>query len=168
MFVNSHTLEKYFQWMYRPLCLYALNITESYEDSEDIVQQIFVELLEKAVVGSLEVGNMKGYLYTVVRNRAVKYVKKDQEKVSVESAMYLTDENILSISVEEEALVWNWIDALPTERRNIFLMAKQQGMKYKEIAIQLDISVKTVEGQMGKALKALRDKAIKIYLFFFG
>lgn len=76
MFVNSHTLEKYFQWMYRPLCLYALNITESYEDSEDIVQQIFVELLEKAVVGSLEVGNMKGYLYTVVRNRAVKYVKK--------------------------------------------------------------------------------------------
>ena len=168
MFVNSHTLEKYFQWMYRPVCLYALNITESYEDSEDIVQQIFVELLEKAVVGSLEVGNMKGYLYTVVRNRAVKYVKKDQEKVSVESAMYLTDENILSISVEEEALVWNWIDALPTERRNIFLMAKQQGMKYKEIAEQLDISVKTVEGQMGKALKTLRDKAIKIYLFFFG
>ena len=168
MFVNSHTLEKYFQWMYRPLCLYALNITESYEDSEDIVQQIFVELLEKAVVGSLEVGNMKGYLYTVVRNRAVKYVKKDQEKVSVESAMYLTDENILSISVEEEAVVWNWIDALPTERRNIFLMAKQQGMKYKEIAEQLDISVKTVEGQMGKALKTLRDKAIKIYLFFFG
>ena len=168
MFVNSHTLEKYFQWMYRPLCLYALNITESYEDSEDIVQQIFVELLEKAVVGSLEVGNMKGYLYTVVRNRAVKYVKKDQEKVSVESAMYLTDENILSISVEEEALVWNWIDALPTERRNIFLMAKQQGMKYKEIAEQLDISVKTVEGQMGKALKTVRDKAIKIYLFFFG
>ena len=168
MFVNSHTLEKYFQWMYRPLCLYALNITESYEESEDIVQQIFVELLEKAVAGSLEVGDMKGYLYTVVRNRAVKYVKKDQEKVSVESAMYLTDENILSISVEEEALVWDWIDALPTERRNIFLMAKQQGMKYKEIAIQLDISVKTVEGQMGKALKALRDKAIKIYLFFFG
>ena len=168
MFVNSHTLEKYFQWMYRPLCLYALNITESYEDSEDIVQQIFVELLEKAVVGSLEVGNMKGYLYTVVRNRAVKYAKKNQEKVSVESAMYLTDENALSISVEEEALVWNWIDALPTERRNIFLMAKQQSMKYKEIAIQLDISVKTVEGQMGKALKALRDKAIKIYLFFFG
>ena len=168
MFVNSHTLEKYFQWMYRPLCLYALNITESYEDSEDIVQQIFVELLEKAVAGSLEVGDMKGYLYTVVRNRAVKYVKKDQEKVSVESAMYLTDENILSISVEEEALVWDWIDALPTERRNIFLMAKQQGMKYKEIAEQLDISVKTVEGQMGKALKTLRDKAIKIYLFFFG
>ena len=168
MFVNSHTLEKYFRWMYRPLCLYALNITESYEDSEDIVQQIFVELLEKAVAGSLEVGDMKGYLYTVVRNRAVKYAKKNQEKVSVESAMYLTDESALSISVEEEALVWDWIDALPTERRNIFLMAKQQGMKDKEIAIQLDISVKTVEGQMGKALKALRDKAIKIYLFFFG
>ena len=168
MSISSTILEKYFNKLYRPLCLYALNITESYEESEDIVQQIFVELLEKAVAGSLEVGDMKGYLYTVVRNRAVKYAKKNQEKVSVESAMYLTNETTLSISVEEEALVWNWIDALPTERRNIFLMAKQQGMKYKEIAIQLDISVKTVEGQMGKALKALRDKAIKIYLFFFG
>ena len=168
MFVNSRILEKYFQWMYRPLCLYALNITESYEDSEDIVQQIFVELLEKAIAGSLEVGDIKGYLYMVVRNRAVKYAKKNQEKVSVESAMYLTDEKSLSISVEEEALVWDWIDALPTERRNIFLMAKQQGMKYREIAIQLNISIKTVEGQMGKALKTLRDKAIKIYLFFFG
>ena len=160
MFVNSHTLEKYFQWMYRPLCLYALNITESYEDSEDIVQQIFVELLEKAVVGSLEVGNMKGYLYTVVRNRAVKYVKKDQEKVSVESAMYLTDENILSISVEEEALVWNWIDALPTERRNIFLMAKQQGMKYKEIAEQFGIPQKKVDKQLQQAVTKLR-RALK-------
>ena len=158
MFVNSHTLEKYFQWMYRPLCLYALNITESYEDSEDIVQQIFVELLEKAVVGSL--GNMKGYLYTVVRNRAVKYVKKDQEKVSVESAMYLTDENILSISVEEEALVWNWIDALPTERRNIFLMAKQQGMKYKEIAEQFGIPQKKVDKQLQQAVTKLR-RALK-------
>ena len=160
MFVNSHTLEKYFQWMYRPLCLYALNITESYEDSEDIVQQIFVELLEKAVVGSLEVGNMKGYLYTVVRNRAVKYVKKDQEKVSVESAMYLTDENILSISVEEEALVWNWIDALPTERRNIILMAKQQGMKYKEIAEQFGIPQKKVDKQLQQAVIKLR-RALK-------
>lgn len=168
MLVDSNILEKYFNKMYRPLCLYALNITESYDDSEDIVQQIFVELLEKAVTGSLEVGEMKYYLYTVVRNRAVKHVKRSHEKISIENAMYLTDENAVSISVEEEALVWDWIDALPAERRNIFLMAKQQGMKYKEIAMQLNISVKTVEGQMGKALKTLRDKAIKIYLFFFG
>lgn len=168
MLVDSYALERYFKRMYRPLCLYALNITESYEDSEDIVQQIFVELLEKAIADSLEVEDMKGYLYTVIRNRAVKYVKKSQKKISVESATYLTDDNSVSISVEEEALVWDWIDALPTERRNIFLMAKQQGMKYKEIATQLDISIKTVEGQMGKALKTLREKAIKIYLFFFG
>lgn len=168
MLVDSNVLEKYFSKLYRPLCLYALNITGSNEESEDIVQQIFVELLEKAITGSLDVREMKYYLYTVVRNRAVKHVKKSHEKVSVEYAMYLTDENGLSISVEEEALVWDWIDALPVERRNIFLMAKQQGMKYKDIALQLNISVKTVEGQMGKALKTLRDKAIKIYLFFFG
>ena len=168
MLVNSSVLEKYFNKMYRPLCLYALNITESNEDSEDIVQQIFVELLEKAIAGDLEVENMKYYLYTIVRNRAVKYTKRSHEKIPVEFAMYVTDENAVSISVEEEALVWDWIDALPPERRNIFLMAKQQGLKYREIAIQLNISVKTVEGQMGKALKTLRDQAVKIYLFLFG
>lgn len=80
MLVDSHALERYFKRMYRPLCLYALNITESYEDSEDIVQQIFVELLEKAIADSLEVEDMKGYLYTAIRNRAVKYVKKSQKR----------------------------------------------------------------------------------------
>ncbi len=168
MSIDPRALEDYFQRMYRPLCLYTLNITESYEDSEDLVQQVFMDLLEKAMVGGLIVEDMKRYLYTVVRNRAVKCVRKNQEQVHLESAMYLVAENAQSISVEEETLVWNWIDALPAERRNIFLMAKQQGMKYKEIAVQLGISVKTVEGQMGKALKTLREKAIKIYLFFFG
>ena len=168
MSIDPRALENYFQRMYRPLCLYSLNITESYEDSEDLVQQVFMDLLEKAMVGGLIVKDVKRYLYTVVRNRAVKCVRKNQKQVSLESAMYLVAENAQSISVEEEALVWNWIDALPAERRNIFLMAKQQGMKYKEIAVQLGISVKTVEGQMGKALKTLREKAIKIYLFFFG
>ena len=47
-------------------------------------------------------------------------------------------------------------------------MAKQDGLKYTEIAERLHISVKTVENQMGKALKTLREKAVKIYLFFFG
>lgn len=168
MFVSSTVLEKYFKSMYRPLCLYALNITDLYEDSEDIVQQVFMDLLEMAVAGNLEVGDMKNYLYTVVRNRAVKHVKKCREMIPVESVLYLTDETAAAISVEEEALVWDWIDALPRERRAIFLMAKQEGMKYREIATRLDISIKTVETQMGKALKALREKAIKIYLFFFG
>ena len=83
MSISSTILEKYFNKLYRPLCLYALNITESYEESEDIVQQIFVELLEKAVAGSLEVGDMKGYLYTVVRNRAVKYAKKKRRGINM-------------------------------------------------------------------------------------
>ena len=57
---------------------------------------------------------------------------------------------------------------LPPERKKIFLLAKRDGLKYQEIADELRLSVKTVENQMGKALKALREMATRIYLFFFG
>ena len=57
---------------------------------------------------------------------------------------------------------------LPSERRRIFLLSKRDGLKYQEIAEELHISVKTVEVQISKALKALRETAIRIYTFFFG
>lgn len=69
---------------------------------------------------------------------------------------------------ERDARLWTAIDKLPPERRKIFLLSKRDGLKYQEIADELHISVKTVENQISKALKSLRDTAIKIYTFFFG
>ena len=69
---------------------------------------------------------------------------------------------------ERDARLWEAIDRLPPERKKIFLLAKRDGLKYQEIADELRLSVKTVENQMGKALKALREMATRIYLFFFG
>ena len=69
---------------------------------------------------------------------------------------------------ERDARLWKVIDELPLERRKIFLMCKRDGMRYQEIAAELHISIKTVENQMGKALKTLREMAYRIYLFFFG
>ena len=168
---NSDILESKFKELYRPLCLYALNYTGKYEDAEDIVQQLFAELWERETAGKLEIANVKSYLYTAVKNRGLKFIQRARAVQPIEDAGEVaadenSDEEVLR--AEREARLWDWIDELPTERRNIFLMAKQRGMKYKEIAGELGISVKTVENQMGKALQSLRAKVIKIYLFFFG
>lgn len=153
------------------MCLYALNYTGTYEDAEDVVQQLFTELWEKDSRGELEIANLKSYLYTAVKNRGLKFIRRARAVQPIEEAEGVVadedgEEEILR--VEQEARLWDWIDELPTERRNVFLMAKQRGMKYKEIAEELGISVKTVENQMGKALQSLRARVIKIYLFFFG
>lgn len=68
---------------------------------------------------------------------------------------------------EEHARLWRAIDALPPARREIFLLSKRDGLKQQEIADRLHLSLKTVENQMGKALKSLREAAIRVYLFFF-
>ena len=68
---------------------------------------------------------------------------------------------------ERDARLWDAIDHLPPERRRIFLLSKRDGLKYQEIAEELHISIKTVENQISKALKALRETAIRIYTFLF-
>lgn len=60
------------------------------------------------------------------------------------------------------------IDSLPEKCREIFLLSKRDSLKYKEIGEKLKISTKTVENQIAKAMKILKDRAIKIYNFFFG
>ena len=79
----------------------------------------------------------------------------------------LTEEERI-IRSERDARLWTAIDHLPTERKKIFLLSKRDGLTYQEIATELGISIKTVEHQISKALKTLRETAIKIYTFFFG
>ena len=68
----------------------------------------------------------------------------------------ISDEEAIDRS-EQEAKVWETIDALPDRCREVFLMAKRDGMTYNEIAEALNISVKTVEHQISKAMKKLRN-----------
>jgi RNA polymerase sigma-70 factor (ECF subfamily) len=69
---------------------------------------------------------------------------------------------------EREAKVWEIINDLPDRCREVFLMSKRDGMTYNEIAEELGISVKTVEHQISKALKKLRnDKDLQFVLIFF-
>ncbi|WP_106830312.1 RNA polymerase sigma-70 factor [Parabacteroides pacaensis] len=168
MLLTVNQFEEYFRSLYKPLNLYALRFTEEIDDAEDIVQQAFVDAWEKNSQGSA-IGNLKAYMYQAVHNRCLNYLSSRMHKADTQEIPDLPDtsEEEQVRQAERDARLWEAINKLPPERKKIFLMAKQDGLRYQDIAGTLGISVKTVENQMGKALKTLRETAIKIYNFFF-
>lgn len=151
------------------MCLFALRYVDRTDDAEDIVQQAFADAWDKNRSGEA-IDNAKAYLYQAVRNRSLSWATRPVHEETTErlpDVEDLSEEEAIARS-ERDARLWEAIDRLPPERKKIFLLAKRDGLKYQEIADELRVSVKTVENQMGKALKALREMATRIYLFFFG
>lgn len=166
--ISLQEFERSFKSLYKPLCLYSLRITESLDDTEDIVQQAFSDAWDKSR-GGVVIDNLKAYLYRAVYNRSLSFVSQSPSHQTTAELpdMEDTSEDEQIYEAERNARLWRAIDNLPPARKTIFLMSKRDGMKYREIAEKLELSVKTVENQMGKALKALRETAVRIYTFLF-
>ena len=167
--LTAEDFERSFKSLYKPLCLFALRYTKQLDDAEDIVQQTFADVWDRNRL-EVPIDHLKSYLYQAVRNRSLSYVTK---AASVEMTDQMPDvedqsEEERIREAERDARLWDAIDRLPPERKKIFLLSKRDGLKYQEIADKLHLSIKTVENQMSKALKTLRETAIRIYLFFFG
>ncbi len=130
--------------------------------AEDVAQDVLLELWRRRET-LVVTDALRSYLYRAVRNRAlnelrrVKVAKRKEPLVRGEEAtpaiglLHMEDEEI-------DAALASAIAALPDPVRATFLMSRQEGLKYQEIAGRLGISVKTVEARMGKALKELRDR----------
>lgn len=158
-----------FRRYYRPLCLYAMHYLHNMDLVEDIVQDCFAELWEKLSTHK-DISNVKSYLYMMVRNHCYDTLKKenftDYNLSPFDLEDILTDEECEERSLIEVRL-WSAIDSLPERCREVFLLSKRDGLKYKEIAEKLDISINTVENQVSKALRLLKESSKKIYYFFF-
>lgn len=167
--ISSGEFERYFRELYKPLCLFALRFTERLDDAEDIVQQAFADVWDKNINNVL-IDNLKSYMYQAVRNRSLSLVAQPVDMQTTDQLPDMEDstEEEQMYNAERDARLWTAIDSLPPERKKIFLLSKRDGLKYQEIAEELNISIKTVENQMGKALKTLRETAVRIYNFLFG
>ena len=157
-----------FQQFYRPLCMYALHYLQDIAQVEDMVQDAFVTMIEQQQNGK-EINNHKAYLYTTVRNNCLDMIRREQLSVTMimpqDADGAISDEEAAERSFHEAEL-WTAIDSLPERCRIIFLMAKRDGKRYREIATELGITEKTVEHQVSKALKILRGKSDDYYYVF--
>ena len=166
---NNVDIEALFRYNYRPLCLYALHYIQDVDLSEDIVQESYAALWEKLQEGA-HVLNRKSYLYMMVRNRCLDYLRKKgipTESLKPYDTYGIIDDDDAQERSQTEARLWTAIDSLPEKCREVFILSKRDGLKYEEIAEELGLSVNTVRNQISKALKVLKEGVHKLYTFFF-
>ncbi len=136
--------------------------------SEEIVQDIFIYLWEKKEKIKIE-SSLKSYLLRACKNRSLNYIRNEKTKLDIHSNIGYIDKG--SIEMPDNVMDANQlrdvinaaIDSLPKRCREIYIMGKEKNMSYREISEELGISVKTVEVQMGKALKKLRGELRPYY-----
>ncbi|RIW17456.1 RNA polymerase sigma-70 factor [Algoriphagus lacus] len=153
--------EMLFKTYYQSLCRYATTYLKDPDEAEEIVQAAFIGIWEKRASISIET-SIKSYLYRTVRNSCLNELKHEQVKQKYLSSK-LTEEEKTTFPADQEAIhveleekIRQAIGRLPEQCRLIFTMSRFEELKYQEIADQLNLSVKTVENQMGKALKLMR------------
>lgn len=142
---------------YNALCKAAYRILREQDTAREIVQDVFVELLNKENWHLIK--SPKGYLYMAVYNRSLNWLSKRKRFVSEES-IPLHKHATENHSIEHDELkkiIIESIASLPKQCQIIFLLSREESMTYAQIAAHLRISVKTVEHQMGIALKKIRN-----------
>jgi len=154
-------LDELFGRHYAPLCRTALRFVNNEQEAEDIVQELFVSLWEKRAGQREDVGAIGPYLRRAVRNRSLNYLR-DSKRIPVDDGE--VPETIPAAARADDALsqeelryrLHGAIDRLPERCRLVFVMSKLEEMTNKEIAKALEISPKTVENQMTRAYRFLR------------
>ncbi len=163
---NIRDFEEFYNEYYVPVIRYCASIIKDKEDAKDIVQQAFVILWQKRNEHNFHT-SAKSYLYKTVHNLSLNILKHNEIKNRYEKGTQQKEKNILYQNKPEEAELMKMIEEalsrLPEQCGKIFRMSRINNLKYREIATALDISEKTVENQMGKALKLLRE-SLKEYL----
>lgn len=162
--------ERLFREYYAPLNLYALSITGRKEVAEEIVQELFYHLWkEHANLNILR--SIRSYLFGAVRNRSLQYreqhlVREQHLKIIGSmpdgSAVAGPDDQLEYRELQE--VISRTLSGMPERRRRIFAMHRFEGLKYKEIAERLSLSIKTIEAEMTKTYQSLR-KEIEKYTY---
>lgn len=148
---------------FQKLILVSDRYVKNMHVAEEIVQDMFLKIWEdKGLL--LYVNSVKAYLYRSVVNASLNYInrQKNIEKHHLKIAEHLTDDDIEIINEQNELIVllYNEIEQLPEKCQKVFKLSRLEGLKYRDIAVELSISEKTVENHMSNALRLLRLRVI--------
>ena len=152
--------EMLFKTHYKALHAYAAVILKDEDDAEEIVQQLFLKFWEKRELLNVQ-SSLKAYLYKCVYHDSLNYLKHQKVKSKYQDftkhSMNYTYNNRIDV-IELQNQINLALNDLPEQCRTIFQMSRFEELKYREIADALGLSIKTVENQMGKALRIMRVK----------
>jgi RNA polymerase sigma-70 factor (ECF subfamily) len=168
---NENAVKELFEALYRPLCVYSVQITDSIESSEDIVQDVFLRLWEKKIYLSIQ-ENLRAYLFNAVRNASIDYLRQKRPYVmeDIEEYSYLPMEEDIDeeeLAREKEKL-HRLLQQLAPQEYRVLMSIIVENKKYKEVAEELHISVNTVKTHLSRALKFLRtQQALRTFFYTF-
>lgn len=156
---DERAFEGFFKDNYDAFCRFANGFTNDPDDAEEIVQNTFVKLWESRK--NLVIQNEpKAYLFTAIRNACLNQIKHISVREEYKRHNEQEIQNNENDSENEDQHLQDKIQAaiqkMPPQRKKIFEMSRFEGLKYREIAAHLNISIKTVENHMGSAMKDLR------------
>lgn len=172
--MTQNQFENCFKTYYKQLVVFAYKFVQRQDIAEDIVQQVFLNVWEHLEKLDMDKGIL-AYLYQSTRNRCLNHLRSSYQSVVVHDAdQAVNHPAAASNSIETKELyiqIQEAILELPDKCREVFLLSREHSMTYKQIAASLNISIKTVENQMGKALKHLYsrfgDRLGMILILFF-
>jgi RNA polymerase sigma-70 factor (family 1) len=158
---DEKAFEQTFRTYYQRLCNYACSLLKDEDESEEVVQTVFLTIWEKRE--DLEITlSLKSYLYRAVHNHCLNRFKHASvREVHREHTLFFSEQTYESVTetihaTELEERIEKAVQTLPEQCQKAFRLSRFEELKYQEIADQLGISIKTVENQIGKALKLLR------------
>jgi RNA polymerase sigma-70 factor (ECF subfamily) len=159
---DAEQFELLFRSSYVSLVRYAKTILKDHDTSEEIVQDLFYKLWKNKEKIKIE-ASINGYLFRAVHNKCLHWIdhnrvvdKHIKEMVNKESDNVETPSEELQYK-ELQSKIARILERLPERCGKIFCMNRFEGLKYTEIAEKLSVSVKTVEANMGRALKEFRN-----------
>ena len=170
---QQENFKERFDVYYPMLCRIASGYISDVQECEDIVQDCFIAVWNNGK-SNLEEKEFLSYMVRAVKNNCISFLRKkstevislDEEPEMARFAETISEEDSEGLLREER--LEKVLSVLPPKCKEIFLMSKLHGLKYQEIASELGISVKTIENQMGKAFKLIREqlKSSKFIIVF--
>lgn len=155
-----------FDTYFIPMCRFGYIYLNCQEEAEEVALDIFIHLWEKRMLLDIRL-SLKSYLFQSVRNRCFNIIRDRRKTYSLEDIGDLRQEEYPFLEMEDlNRLIEEAILSLPAKCQEVFRRSRDKQQTYQEIAADMNISVKTVEVQMSKALKRIKDYLGDKYILF--
>lgn len=167
---DENALKEIVDLYYTPLCVYSVQFTECEQESEDIVQDLFIRIWEKRLFDNIT--NLRMYLFISVHNMSVaaaKHHNNYEDIEELESMSYQSwEDGFTEDDIAEKRLrLQESLKKLSPKEYDVLIRIIINDRKYKEVAEEMGVSVNTIKMHLKRAMKKLRNEEMMLLIYFF-